>query len=38
MHHREKEFTSKGGFKTKKEAPMATVEVEKEVYENKYDQ
>jgi integrase len=33
-----KKFTSKGGFKTKKEAQMAAVEVEKEVYENTYVQ
>ncbi|WP_408009089.1 tyrosine-type recombinase/integrase [Pseudalkalibacillus sp. A8] len=33
-----KKFTSKGGFKTKKEAQIAAVEVEKEVYENTYVQ
>ncbi|QAS52355.1 tyrosine-type recombinase/integrase [Halobacillus litoralis] len=33
-----KKFTSKGGFKTKKEAQMAAVEVEKEVFENTYVQ
>ncbi|MBN9654671.1 site-specific integrase [Halobacillus sp. GSS1] len=31
-----KKFTSKGGFKTKKEAQMAAAEVEKEVFENTY--
>ncbi|WP_079525681.1 site-specific integrase [Halobacillus hunanensis] len=33
-----KKFTSKGGFKTKKEAQMAAAEVEKEVFENTYVQ
>jgi hypothetical protein len=33
-----KKFTSKGGLKTKKEAQMAAVEVEKDVYENTYVQ
>ncbi|MBM7554853.1 site-specific integrase [Thalassobacillus pellis] len=31
-----KKFSSKGGFKTKKEAQLAAAEIEKEVYENTY--